>query len=751
MKLKPWKEHLRNTTDMASRHAGLCCLLLGISCLLLCSCVPAGGKSPALPRAHPGYVQWLERQSLLAAVPQYTLLVSGTELLWKQSPASPHQPSADQHLNLLLEAADTWFFVQSQSLITENLRPVLAELSAPGILRQLGNMGIRALYLMPTGESGSLWGDSEGSEKRQPSLTGEDVTSLSFAPHVGTEAHYTALARLAAQEQWQLGASLLPAATGLGPDFFLAARHVRDYPGIMAMVEIPKEAWPLLPPAPPVHERWTGIALKDEHAPAFSALVAKQLLPPAMLRDAWPWATTGGWAATGIIQGIDGAERRFVYRYHDNPQRPILQWDDPARGAQKILSANVIRVIGSQQQSLAGLHLEALAGLDVDTSVSKDVDTSVSKDVNTSVSKIPPPPMLEPAASALKALAREIRRYGGWSLQADVFPPHWTQAVLDSGVDFTVDSISSPGAEYALLTGDAQTLKAALAASLNTDSTTGQIPIDQRRLMRSLPGYKGLDLRPLLATTKGRAALENLQAHIQKNTAHAWGNVLPDGNILYATAATLSAMAAHIPPEMATKPEATAHILKGHVLLTLFKGGLPGLLFLSGHDLTGALNLAPPTADAQPMAQSMGAWAISPAATALYTRNGLARAPVAYPPLLAQMAVEGSYAQHVAALTTLRTRWGISRGTLLSMPETGHHSTIALLTRLPDGKHLLTVANFSPKEQSETLRLPESVSGQTTVDGLASLPHGKAQGLSLSGHSLRVELDPWQCRLIRIE
>ena len=70
-----------------------------LACVLLCCVAPgcarrahAPGAAPpqanGLPRADPGYLQWLERQSMLGAAPELAAQVSGSERLWLNSSAA---------------------------------------------------------------------------------------------------------------------------------------------------------------------------------------------------------------------------------------------------------------------------------------------------------------------------------------------------------------------------------------------------------------------------------------------------------------------------------------------------------------------------------------------------------------------------------------------------------------------------------------------------------------------------------------
>ena len=71
------------------------------------SCVPAsappeaGRDSSGLLRANPGYIQWLERQSLLRKAPELTAIVTGSSLPW-------NAPSTVADVGPLLERADMW-------------------------------------------------------------------------------------------------------------------------------------------------------------------------------------------------------------------------------------------------------------------------------------------------------------------------------------------------------------------------------------------------------------------------------------------------------------------------------------------------------------------------------------------------------------------------------------------------------------------------------------------------------------------
>ena len=84
-------------------------------------------------------------------------------------------------------------------------------------------------------------------------------------------------------------------------------------------------------------------------------------------------------------------------------------------------------------------------------------------------------------------MSRELRRYGGWSwLRDDGLPLDNVNDFLDSGADFLFDSVFSPAAEHALLTGDA-----GLARFMADEAL--RLKIDFRRLVHVMPAHDGIN------------------------------------------------------------------------------------------------------------------------------------------------------------------------------------------------------------------------------------------------------------------
>ena len=523
----------------AGRPAGaalvfLCCALVCISL----ACMNAGcarrapqGRPPApngLPRADPGYLQWLERQSMLGAAPELAAQVSGTERLWLNSGEATRVP-------VLLRAAPNWLSLDAHSLAAS--QPLFRALASARLPEKLPALGFEGLFLAPVGERADIW----TAESATAAGSGQDGQPASRAPGVasftpdgawGTAEDFDRLAQRAEAAGVQLGGELPPAATGLGPDFILQARQALRFGGVYAMISVPREAWGDLPEA---KGEWDCRALD---ATAVARLAERGLLPRGLLRDRLSWAAPSGWAATGEVRGVDGQLRRWVYRHGPDPRLPVLHWQDPTGRARRIFSAAAIRQVGLEGQTLTGLRFEALLGLDVPPE-------------GAAASEAPERTALVPGLEALDEAAREIHRYGGWALQADALPAALAPLILAGPVDFNHDAATSRAAAEALLTGDAAPLAATLRVALDAG-------IAQSRCARGPLGD---------------------------------GGVGPDapGNTAGETPAALALRALGLETRVPASPEEKRALREACLFLLGWRIGLPGLAFVSPQELTGAL------------------------------------------------------------------------------------------------------------------------------------------------------------------
>ena len=707
---------------------------------------PAAGRGTApvaqsgLPRVDPGYLQWLERQSFLGSVPALTGQVSGTDRVWRNSATARRLP-------LLLTAAPNWLDVNPFTLYAG--QPLLRALALQDVPRFMVQAGLDGLFLAPSGERGDIWTDGAPIAPDRYALPGENTTSLQFDPVLGADEDFARLAGQLDALHVQLGGELPPAATGLGPDFILQARHASRFDGLYAMIAVPRKDWDVLPVT---GGEWDCLPLRPQ---AVQTLQQRGVLPDVLGRDGLGWTTPGGWAVTGEVRGADGQPRRWAYRYHGHVLRPVLLWQDPSGQARRVFSAAVIRHTGLQGQALAGLRLEALMGLDVGP-VEKNAAPDAPAPQGTSAAAGMAPaeaptsgsPALSPGPEALDALSREIHRYGGWAMLDDALPAALTSRLQGTAVDVTRDAATTAGAACALLTGDAAPLAALLREALHAGA-------DCSRQARGLHEALRVDLRALpdspqftawkrLARQKVGAAAEApyLDASLAGLATRALGRppsadaaaqkqVPLSGAGHSATARTVPARseAAVSGKDGSATGQADAALARAALLLLSWRAGLPGLTFVSPQDLTGALVFPGSRALTGDAARTAPLW--EERAT---VRPGL---PLAFGPLPHQWAEAGSFARQAARLLTARRAAGLAAGKALAVIS-GPPGCLAVLSALPSGGYWLLTANFSDHGQRFVCTLPAAASGTAQdLDGRAVVRQGRALEVDLDAREAR--------------
>ncbi|MDR2124570.1 MAG: hypothetical protein LBP38_06295 [Desulfovibrio sp.] len=666
----------------------------------------ADAGATLMPRADPGYVQYLERQSMLFKSSDMARVVSGSGIAWRNSAAGGAAG--------LLKHADTWVLIHPMTMLTSSQSTVFSQLSESAAWAVLREIGASGLYVAPIQGSGFLW-----ARGRKGTDTGDDVVQYDFSRTAGTESQYKRLMQNAVGNNVLIGSDLVPAATGLGPDFFLALRGVREYPGIYCMVEIPDEDWKLLPE---VNAEAEGAVLGPAQV---DALDRQGLLPKSMRDEVSPLSRAGGWAATGPVRGVDGISRRWVYRWYRNPAYAVLNWEDPSQTAHRILSGSAVKQVGLQGQALIGLRFEAFQGLE------PVVEGGGSGRAFS----------IEPARTAAQSMGREIKRYGAWSwVRDDGLPLNVLNEFLSSGVDYIFDGVFTPAAEHALLTGDAE------AARFSADEAL-RLGVDFGRLVHVMPAQDGINYA-LPSFAGGGADGEKpvaLRDAVRAAMRAAAGKRAPapvQDNRLYAAGPALAAMALDVEPASAVKD-----IQNGHALLIFFKAMQPGLLMLAGQDLCGVLPLPPEARDGNrnnPEDAVRGGYGLgSVSSMRAVSTMGTSRAPQLYPPPDVQVHSKDSFLRKIGAFLRPRRDYGIGRGRLLARPATKEKGSIALLTRLPEGNALLlALSNFSRSTVTEVIDL-SGISGADQVPSRVT-PIVAGGAWSLSGKRVTVTLGPWQ-------
>lgn len=711
---------------------------LFVLCLLLAcvSCVPAKRKAASpddnLPqvaadsatvvatgakRADPGYIQYLERLSMLGSQTELARVVSGSQLAWLKSAGDPFPEP-------LLALADTWLHINPLTMLPETKRSVFASLASPQYWQIFNKARIGGLYFSPSSGSGALW-----AYNRKASSTGEDVIQYTFSESAGPESDYFRLLTAANTNKKLLGLELTPATTGLGPDFFLAARYHRQFSGAYCMVELPQKIWNDLPAAT---DQWQGVPLSDEQT---AALASMNLLPPAMAQDFLPTGKKGGWAVTSEVYGVDGQPRRWAYRYYGSADRPVINWEDPSSGARRILSGSAIRSVGLLGGALVGVKLEGLYGLDAAAPGSP-----VAFDPY-------------PGNNAALTVSREVRRYGGWAWLRDDIPLSLVVSLMDSGPEFFRDTVFSPGVEHAVLTGSTDLLKTLVDDAI-------MLGLDMRRFVHSTTAENGVDyalahladvgagntaaslLNPATARTLREKTLKDAQ-HVTYGAtlSSPKGEDKPplSGRHLNTTSAGIAALALGAGNAASIGKETLPRIRDGHYLQIMIKAMLPGVFMLSGQDLAGSLPqswyaMTENAAEWDGALASRGGYSLTQSVqdTAV-TIQGVPRAKTVYETADAQILDDKSFIGKLSALMGIRTTYNVANARFHGRFETTEPGSFAYALILPE----LEAAKEAPDmpEQDAPKQTTQATPQRQTAppDGEAVLKNaGEGRKLSLA-------------------
>ncbi len=673
--------------------------------ILACS-MPGSASEPgegAVPRADPGQAQWLEKQSMLNNSMELAKVVSASSISWQLSPVEESHHELYKHAN-------TWLYVNPTTLITSGEQSAFSYLRSSSLWRALQQNNIRGLYITPAFASGSVW---SGSYYVMDDY--DDPVSFSFSDAAGNDKEYFALLEEANRNSAILGLQLIPSATGIGPDFFLAARNMRNYPGMYCMVEIPKDFWGKLPET---KSEWDVQVIGTEQV---KELGSAGLFAPVFTQEA-QLHLPGGWAATGEVRGIDGQLRRFAYRYYNNPHRAVLNWADPSAAGRRVMSGSIVRSVGELGAAFVGTSFLPLTGL------------------MPYLQPVPGQAAFEPGLSASSDVGQEVRRYGGWSWNKDRMPLPALKAFMEQRVDFVNDSILTTGAGHALVSGNSSLLR----SGLDLGQEQG---LDFSRLIHLMPGADGLFYKNGLPEAK--AAFNDLINYPGVS------NLLKDGT-LQASGAALAAISLGFSADKDIDEDSKQKIQKGHQALAFFLATQPGLFMIPAHDAMGALPAGwiPREVYSQETDSNQtqgGVSLLGERKRILISSKGVVSTPTLYPGLDIQANLENSFLNHLGELAALRDRTEVGTGKYLGRAKTQGPGIIILFTELPQNKGILISAtNFSKNTANETVKLSEipyagKLSGSSLVDPFNGKSMGRAE------ESISINVSGWGTKAIVIQ
>jgi trehalose synthase len=640
------------------------------------------------------YVDWLVEQSMLHTARKLASRYAGQGRLWQQ-PYAETRPRAASAL------ASAWFTAYPAAVVTRAGETVLQALGDDKLWRALSAIGIQGVHTGPMKLAGGIRG-----REVTPTIDGSfDRISLAIDPAFGTEEDFVALSRAAAAHNAVVIDDIVPAHTGKGADFRLATMNYGDYPGLYHMIEIGEEDWSLLPDVPDGREA-VNLAPATVDQLRDKGYIVGQLQRVIFFE---PGVKETDWSATGVIVGVDGVARRWVYLHYFKEGQPSLNWLDPTFAAQRMIIGDALHsldVLGARI-----LRLDANGFLGVER-------------------RLHGPAWSEGHPLSLvgnRLIGGMVRKARGFSFQELNLTVDDIASMSQGGADLSYDFITRPAYQHALLTGDTEFLRLMLR-------TMHEYKIDPASLIHALQNHDELTLELVHfwtlhandsytfggQTWSGAVLREHLRATMYERLTgeHAPYNLRFVTNGVACTTVSIIAAALGIRDLEQLTDEQKQQIQRVHLLLVMYNAFQPGVFALSGWDLVGALPL-PPAAVESLMVDGDTRW-IERGAYDLVNVNpdaptsqaGLPRASTLYGPIDEQLQRPDSFATQLQRLLAVRQSYGIYAGQQTDIPDVTSPSLLVMVHELPDGRGTqVTALNFGPTPIEETVVLKNVQSG----------------------------------------
>lgn len=668
------------------------------------------------------YIDWLVQQSMLYSARQLAAHYAGQGRMWQRPYASTNPRAAT-------EQASVWFTAYPPAIITRTGESVLATLGDPKLWECLTSIGIQGIHTGPTKRAGGIQG-----RELTPTIDGQfDRISLDTDPAFGTQAEFIAMCKTATDHQAVVIDDIIPSHTGKGADYRLAELAYQDYPGIYHMVSIEQEDWSLLPELPAGSD---SINLSAEVVDILHnrGYIIGQL-PRTIFYE--PGIKETDWSATGVITGVDGVARRWVYLHYFKAGQPALNWLDPSFAAQRMIIGDALHsldVLGA-----SGLRLDANGFLGIERTQSGSVLSEGH-------------PL---AVVGNQLIAGMVRKLGGFTFQELNLTVDDIANMSQGGADLSYDFITRPAYQQALVTGDTEFLRLML-------KTVHEYQIEPMSLIHALQNHDELTLELVHFWTAHKDdsyTLESqswtgtsLREHIRQVMYERLAGERAPYNLPFVTngvaCTTVSIIAAAlgIADMSELSAEQKQQIQRLHLLLVMYNAFQPGVFALSGWDLIGALPL-PRSAVATLMADGDTRWIhrgaydlvdVNPDAAA--SEAGLPRASMLYGPLTDQLQQPDSFARQLQKLLKIRQDYRIFASRQLPIPDVHSKGLLVMAHELPDGRDFqVTALNFGPTPIDELVQL-NGIPAATVSNMLSGADEGQVN----SDSKLHIHLEAYE-------
>ena len=675
-----------------------------------------------------GYIDWLQQESMLARGAAVASQFAGLGSM-SQRPFAHSNPRA------AVEKASVWFTAYPISMITRRGESFLCMLAGEDLWRVFEAIGVNAVHTGPVKRAGGISGWDV-----TPSVDGHfDRISTRIDEAFGTEVEFRSMCEVAAAHGGTIIDDIVPGHTGKGADFRLAEMKVGDYPGIYHMVEIPPEDWHLLPPVPPGKDSVNLDMEAEDRLQKAGYIIGR--MQRVIFHE--PGVKDTNWSATGIVTGVDGVDRRWVYLHYFKDGQPSINWLDPTSAGMRLVMGDALHSL--HDLGSGALRLDANGFLGVEKSAEGGAPAWSEGH-----------PLSEAANQMIASLVRKV---GGFTFQELNLAIDDIKNTSERGADLSYDYVNRPAYHHALATSDTEFLRLTLGTALRN----GLQPIS---LVHALQNHDELtyELVHFDAThrdeifhfgggevTGAELAIRVRAELIERLTGEAAPyNEIFTTNGIASTTATIITASLGMTDISELDHEAIEQVKQAHLLLAMFNAWQPGVFAFSGWDVCGILTLEPSqvahlmdTGDTRWIHR--GAYDLmnyQPQASESSSR--MPRGRSLYGSLPEQLNKKDSFASRLRDILAVRRRFGIATSTQIDIPAVSDKALLVMVHRLDSGLVQITALNFSShpiadRVVSEYLRPGAAVIDMFsdrrlgTVDQLRTFPIGLSphQGMSL--------------------
>jgi len=628
-------------------------------------------------------LQFLEQKSMHYQAKQLAKLVSGKGIQWQK----PYGFSQHQEL---CQKASVWIDLYPAAILTRDNETILEVLSDPELWDAFQKIGIKVLHTNPLGEAGGI--DYNGN--KTPSVDGRfDKYSYNIDPEVGGDEQYKKLIATAQKYGGYIAGDVIPAHTGKNADFRLAELNYKDYPGLYVMVEITPEDWDLLPEV--INGDSANLSQKTAAILEEKGYIVGRL--PEVIFGA-PGIKESNWSTTGIITGVDGIGRRWVYLHHFKSGQPTLNWSDPTFAAQRLIFADIIN-------SRLNLGLKILR-LDANPHLAIEIVPNAPYGISRGHSL---------ALNATIQMAMFMRKLGGWTYEENIASFDNLKKALQNGTELTYDFATRAGYAHAVITGNSGLLNLEL-------ELMQKYAIDPGRFIHALQNHDCLnyDLPHLWEHATGEFLYNGTPIKGKDLDQKIWDELTQTTkklNLLCTrgysgiatTYASMIAARLGISKKDCFTETNKEKIQQALMPIIIYNAMQPGVFQLSGWDLLGALNLEPEEVK-DLMADGDIRWVERGAYDFLGKRNnieisreGMPKMPLLFGNLKQQQADPNSFVAKLTHVLKLREKYKIPEAKRLAILPHKHLGTVLMLHQLPKGLLQITAINFGDDDAIETI------------------------------------------------